>query len=97
MYKMDKYREIVRNTLEKRFAKEFPHGLESVSEYQLLDWELWPVCITIHRKYFWLVSTHRHLCECVCVQIVGDPVLCIFFSPLPSQFPLLFHPVSTYI
>ena len=50
MYKMEKYREIGGNTLVKIFAKEFPHGLESVSEDQLLDWELWPVCIFIHRK-----------------------------------------------
>lgn len=51
MYKMDNCREIVGNTLVKMFAKNFPHGLESVSEDQLLDWDLWPVCIDIHRKF----------------------------------------------
>ena len=47
----DKYRKIVGSVLSKMFAKQFPHGLISVSMVDLLNWESWPVCISIYSKF----------------------------------------------
>ena len=47
----DKYRKIVGSLLSKMFAEQFPHGLMSVSMADLLNWESWPVCISIYSKF----------------------------------------------
>jgi hypothetical protein len=51
----DKYKKIVGSVLSKMFSRQFPHGLTAVSTSELLNWESWPVCLSIHSKY-------KHVC-----------------------------------
>jgi hypothetical protein len=52
----EKYRKTVGSVITKMFVRRFPDGLSSVSTDDLLSWELWPVCISIHSKFYATVA-----------------------------------------
>ena len=45
-----KYRELVGKVVAKILDKKYSDSKRSVSLAELLDWEFWPICITIYRK-----------------------------------------------
>lgn len=59
-----KYKETVNRVVTKIFSNKFPRPLEEVTIDNLLDWDLWPICITIQSTFvvnkFYKCQTHGY-------------------------------------
>ena len=57
-----KHKKVVGHLLSKIFSKEFTDDVTEVSLKNLLNWDMWPICLSIHSKAW------RDVCMCVCVE-----------------------------
>ena len=51
LYECTEQKQTVKSIMSNLIAKKFPRPLKEVSLDCLLDWHLWPICLTIHCEY----------------------------------------------
>lgn len=57
--KTEKYRSAVGRVLDKLITKEYPGKVDQLSIVDLLNWEFWPVCISIYSM-------------CTCMHVISS-------------------------